>query len=210
MVFVAYLLAVVATGWLIGSVPIGFLVCYYGFRVNPLKIGSGGIGETNVKRALETVMSEQKAKKWAFGIQLLDQAKGLIPILVVKHFGLPLLSVALLGCALILGHTFSVFLRFKGGKGVATTMGIGLGLFWPSAIATYVCWYAIKKLLGKKTKEATAFASIFAGFLLCGLTLIFVLDKQFLLFYVYAAFHILFAHKGNVKRFIEERHRAPT
>ena len=203
MVFVAYILAVVVAGWLIGSVPIGFLICYYGFGVNPLQVGSGGIGETNVRRALETVMSEQQAKKWAFGIQLLDQTKGLVPILVVRLFALPLLGIALLGCALILGHTFSVFLRFKGGKGVATTMGVGLGLFWPSAIATYVCWYAIKKFLGKKTKEATALASICAGFLLCTLALIFVRDKPLILFYVYAAIHILLAHKGNLQRFRE-------
>lgn len=210
-------LIVALAGWLIGSVPIGFLVCFYRYGVDPTKIGSGGIGETNVRRALETVMPEAKAKKIAFLIQLADQAKGAIPILFARYIlHLDTGLWAIIGVALILGHCYSAFLRLKGGKGVATTMGIALAINWPVALLSYAVWYACKKVLAKKTAEATAVASVIAGIVLANgnnftlhepalrwATDTFAASPLTWLF-VFTMLHILFAHRSNGERFFAE------
>ena len=89
-------------------------------------IGSGNIGATNVARAL--------GKKWAYVCFVLDCLKGLVPMLIAKlivgELTVGALSLWLaVGCAAVMGHVFPVYLRFKGGKGVATSLGVVLGLY---------------------------------------------------------------------------------
>jgi glycerol-3-phosphate acyltransferase PlsY len=126
--------------YLLGSIPFGLLIAKaHGKDLR--SIGSGNIGATNVSRAL--------GRKWAYVCFALDVLKGMVPMLVIMFIAKPagvvmLLLWLLVGCAAILGHIFPIYLKFKGGKGVATSFGIALGL-WPYytigalfAIATWV------------------------------------------------------------------------
>ena len=123
MKFIALLLG----AYLLGSVPFGLLIAA-SHGIDLRKVGSGNIGATNLSRAL--------GRRWAYVCFVLDLAKGFLPTLAA---GLwlgsltgtnGLLARLAVGCAAVIGHIFPVYLRFKGGKGVATSFGVALG-FWP-------------------------------------------------------------------------------
>ena len=125
MTHVFFPLAIIAA-YLLGSIPFGLLIAKaHGKDLR--SIGSGNIGATNVSRAL--------GRKWAYFCFVLDVLKGLIPMLATKLIAEPDSVVTLwlwlaVGCAAILGHIFPIYVKFKGGKGVATSFGVALGL-WP-------------------------------------------------------------------------------
>ena len=125
MTHVFFPLAIIAA-YLLGSIPFGLLIAKaHGKDLR--SIGSGNIGATNVSRAL--------GRKWAYFCFVLDVLKGLIPMLVTMLIAEPdsVLTLWLwlaVGCAAILGHIFPIYVKFKGGKGVATSFGVALGL-WP-------------------------------------------------------------------------------
>jgi len=134
-------LVLVVFGYLLGSVPFGVIIAgAYGKDL--CNIGSGNIGATNVSRAL--------GKKWGYLCFVLDCLKGLLPMLIAKIFIAELTVVMLclwlaIGCATILGHIFPVYLKFKGGKGVATSLGMVLGLypyFTIPGLITFAIWVA--------------------------------------------------------------------
>ncbi len=120
----------VIAAYLLGSIPFGLIIARaHGKDLRA--IGSGNIGATNVARAL--------GKKWAYICFALDMLKGLVPMLAARqilNFQLSIVNCQFfwlwlaVGCAAIVGHIFPVYLRFKGGKGVATSLGVALGL-WP-------------------------------------------------------------------------------
>src|SRR5512133_1146473 len=113
------------TAYLIGSVPTGLLLGKaYGIDVR--KEGSGNIGATNLYRTL--------GRKVGVITLIGDCLKGLIPVVVVKMSSMPAEYAAWVGLAAFCGHVFSVFLKFKGGKGVATALGVFLALS-PLAVA---------------------------------------------------------------------------
>lgn len=119
------LLMLIVVAYLLGSVPFGVLIANAHGR-DLRSIGSGNIGATNVARAL--------GKKWAYICFVLDCLKGLVPMLVAKalisELTIGVLSLWLaVGCAAIIGHIFPIYLKFKGGKGVATSLGVVLGLY---------------------------------------------------------------------------------
>ena len=115
----------ISFSYLLGSVPFGVLIASaYGKDLR--SIGSGNIGATNVARAL--------SKRWAYVCFVLDCLKGLVPMLIARLMIGELTVVALslwlaVGCAAVMGHVFPIYLKFKGGKGVATSMGMVLGLY---------------------------------------------------------------------------------
>ena len=104
--------------YLLGSVPTGLLLAR-AFGVNIRESGSGNIGATNVYRTM--------GRKVGILTLVGDCLKGLIPVLVAKWLGLPDLWIAAIGLAAFLGHVYTIFLGFKGGKGVATALGVFLG-----------------------------------------------------------------------------------
>jgi glycerol-3-phosphate acyltransferase PlsY len=120
----AFLILIIAA-YLLGSVPFGVIIASaHGKDLR--SIGSGNIGATNVARAL--------GRKWAYICFALDVLKGLLPMLIAKSLvhetTLAALSLWLAaGCAAIIGHVFPIYLKFKGGKGVATSVGVILGLY---------------------------------------------------------------------------------
>jgi len=112
--------------YLLGAVPFGFLIAkFHGKDLR--KIGSGNIGATNTGRVL--------GKKWGIICLILDSLKGLVPMLIARTLisaqptPYELLLWVAVGCAAVFGHIFPVYLKFKGGKGVATCLGMVLGLF---------------------------------------------------------------------------------
>jgi len=125
------LLTGLALGYLLGSIPFGLFFTWISGAGDVRKIGSGNIGATNVLRT---------GKKWAAVATLLcDGAKGAAAVLVTRHFLVPGAEVfAALGA--VLGHLFPVWLKFKGGKGVATFLGICFALYWPVGALAAATW----------------------------------------------------------------------
>jgi len=127
------LLVVVVAAYLTGSIPTGLLLGKaYGIDVR--KEGSGNIGATNLYRTI--------GRKVGIITLVGDCLKGLLPVLLVKFSTLPPEFAAWVGLAAFCGHVFSVFLRFKGGKGVATALGVFLALA-PLAVAIALVLFAV-------------------------------------------------------------------
>lgn len=123
------LLAIAA--FIIGSVPTGILISR-SRGIDLKQKGSGNIGATNVLRT---------AGKWPAVITLLgDVLKGAAAILLARHFGVGVFFEGVIGIFSILGHNFSIFMKFKGGKGVATSLGV-LSIYSPqTALFTVILW----------------------------------------------------------------------
>jgi glycerol-3-phosphate acyltransferase PlsY len=120
-----------ALGYLLGSIPFGLFFTWASGAGDVRNIGSGNIGATNVLRT---------GKKWAAVATLLcDGAKGAAAVLLARHFVAPGAEV-FAGLGAVLGHLFPVWLKFKGGKGVATFMGICLALYWPAGLLVAGTW----------------------------------------------------------------------
>jgi len=126
----AHVLAALAFGYLLGSIPFGLLLTRAAGLGDIRAIGSGNIGATNVLRT--------GRKGLAAATLLLDALKGLIAVLLARTFG-PDAALAAGGGA-VLGHMFPVWLSFKGGKGGATVLGVFLGLSWPIVAVAAVVW----------------------------------------------------------------------
>ena len=123
-------LITLALGYLLGTIPFGLFFTWVSGAGDVRKIGSGNIGATNVLRT---------GKKWAAVATLLcDGAKGAAAVLLVRHY-LPG-HEAFAGFCAVLGHLFPVWLGFKGGKGVATFLGICLALYWPAGLMVAATW----------------------------------------------------------------------
>lgn len=121
-------------GYLIGSLPFAVIVSKLFGLADPRSFGSGNPGATNVLRT---------GNKGAAALTLLgDAAKGWLAMLVVSKLGAGETAVALTGLAAFLGHVFPVFLKFKGGKGVATAIGVLIGLDGWLALAAAAIWLA--------------------------------------------------------------------
>ena len=127
-----YILAL-AIGYLLGSIPFGLVLTKFAGTQDLRSIGSGSIGATNVLRTGH--------KGLAAATLLCDMLKGTVAVLIAGYFGGPDAAM-LAGLAAFLGHLFPVWLNFKGGKGVATYIGVLLGLFWPAAVVFCVLWLA--------------------------------------------------------------------
>lgn len=168
------ILFVLAT-YLIGSIPVGYLLVRYVTGQNIRELGSGNIGSTNVRRIA--------GRKIAAITQLLDMAKGLLPVGLYLYLTYDLnvtyyqnivsdLSIYYVAFASILGHDFSVFLKFKGGKGVNTTLGASV-LLAPYSVFISVAFYFITKWCFKYVSLASivlAITMVVSEFVIYGIT----------------------------------------
>ncbi len=123
-----------AFGYLLGSIPFGPIIARLAGLGDLRKIGSGNIGATNVLRT---------GKKWAAALTfLLDAGKGAAAVGIAgAFFGIH--GTAIAGIGAVLGHIFPVWLRFKGGKGVATYIGVMLAAFWPAGLLVIATWLVV-------------------------------------------------------------------
>ncbi len=130
----AFLVVAFAVGYLFGSIPFGLILTRLAGTQDLRSIGSGSIGATNVLRTGN--------KGLAVGTLLGDALKGTAAVVLMGYYAGPNAAMlAALGA--FLGHLFPVWLKFKGGKGVATYIGVLIGLFWPAAIVFCVMWLAV-------------------------------------------------------------------
>ena len=130
----AFLVVAFAVGYLFGSIPFGLILTKLAGTQDLRSIGSGSIGATNVLRTGN--------KGLAVGTLLGDALKGTVAVVLMGTYAGPNAAMlAALGA--FLGHLFPVWLKFKGGKGVATYIGVLIGLFWPAAIVFCVMWLAV-------------------------------------------------------------------
>lgn len=176
-----------ALGYLLGSVPFGLLISHLAGAGDVRKIGSGNIGATNVLRT---------GKKWAAAATLLcDGGKGAVAVLVAGAlFGPGGSYVA--GLAAMFGHIFPVWLKFKGGKGVATALGVTLAVFWPAGLAMVATWLGVAYISKISSLSALAAAVLTPAYaILFG-------DLSCALMGLVIAFVILATHHENIHRLL--------
>ena len=150
---------VTAGGYLLGSIPFGLVLTRLAGYGDIRKIGSGNIGATNVLRTGN--------KPLALATLLLDSGKGAIAVGLAWHLGGVTLA-AIAGGAAFLGHCYPVWLKFKGGKGVATFLGTLLAIAWPVGLACCGTWLiaaALSRISSLSALVAAALGPLYAYFL---------------------------------------------
>jgi glycerol-3-phosphate acyltransferase PlsY len=140
------ILAAFVAGYLLGSIPFGLLLTRAAGLGDIRRIGSGNIGATNVLRT--------GRRGLALATLLLDGGKGAAAVLVAASFGADAALAAAFGA--IIGHLFPVWLSFRGGKGVATGLGVILAAFWPAGLAACAAWLAGAALSRRSSVGALA------------------------------------------------------
>ena len=140
-------------GYLTGSIPFALIVSRVMGLPDPRTYGSGNIGATNVLRSGNRVA--------ALLTLLGDVAKGWAAVLVARALGLPDELIALVGFAAFLGHVFPVWLRFHGGKGVATAAGVLIAFDWRLGLAVAIAWFTVVVVSRYSSLSAIA-AAVFA------------------------------------------------
>ena len=179
----------VMAGYLAGSVSSAIIVCSLMGLPDPRGEGSGNPGATNVMRI---------GGKKAAGITLLgDLLKGLFPVYLAKSFGISYEIQALTGLAAFFGHLYPVFFGFKGGKGVATSVGVLLGFSWLLGFAVIVTWILIYKL-GKISSLAALVASALSPAFAWHLTD----TRSFFIASLVMSVVLLWRHKANIERLL--------
>ncbi len=163
------LLILCAGGYLLGSVPFGLVLTRAAGMGDIRAIGSGNIGATNVLRTGN--------KGLALATLLLDGFKGTLAVLIAAHFGVEPGYAA--GLAAFLGHLFPVWLGFKGGKGVATGLGVFFGAAWPLGAVACLTWLTVALITRYSSLAAIitfcfapVYGFIFGGPELAGLCLV--------------------------------------
>ncbi len=201
------LLALALLAYVIGSIPFGLIVGL-AKGIDPRKTGSGNIGATNVGRLL--------GGRFFALVFSLDLLKGLLPMLaaawfVHRHFPLPdawvFIFWLLVGFAAILGHMFSLFIGFKGGKGVATSVGVVFGLFPYFTLTGFVVTFVWLGFffVSRYVSVASIAASVAFPIAYAGLALLNhwpLIGQQFplLVFTVVVGAMIVYKHRGNMAR----------
>ena len=172
-------------GYLLGSIPFGLLLTKFTGGPDIRSIGSGNIGATNVLRTGN--------KTLAAATLLGDMLKGTAAVLLAAHF-ISSDAALVAGLGAFLGHLFPVWLRFKGGKGVATYIGVLLGLAWPLAFAFGAIWIAMAFLF-----RYSSLAALVASALTPGALYLNGQPKIAALFLLLTAL-LWFMHRANIAR----------
>lgn len=176
--------------YLLGSLPFGLLVAR-AKGVDIRKVGSGNIGATNVLRSV--------GKPWGILVFVLDFLKGLAPVLLAQSFGEGYPGGLYCGFAAIAGHNWPVWLNFKGGKGVATSAGVLIGIAPWAAVAGLGVW-----LLLFLTSRIVSVASIGAGLGAVGGGWFFYHDRPLLAgFLTLLGALVILRHHANIRRLLK-------
>ncbi|WPL16922.1 G3P acyltransferase [Thiorhodovibrio winogradskyi] len=145
--------ALVLLAYLLGSVSSAIIVCRLMGLPDPRTQGSGNPGATNVLR-----IGGKQGKRAAAITLLGDSLKGLLPMLAAHLLGAGYETLAAVGLAAFLGHLYPVFFGFRGGKGVATALGVQFGLYWPVGLCVAAIWLFVAK--GLKISSLSALISM--------------------------------------------------
>ena len=180
--------------YLVGAIPSGYLLARYIFGIDVTKHGSGNIGATNVARVLGS-------KKYFFLIFFLDFFKAAGFLYLARLLLQPSHDKLLqLGFAVLLGNAYSVFLGFKGGKGVATSFGILVALFSGYVVSVFLgAWLLILPLFGRVDVASLAASAITTLGALLGYYYVTPQQQSFLLF---LTFFIFVRHRSNISQLL--------
>jgi glycerol-3-phosphate acyltransferase PlsY len=175
--------------YFLGAIPFGYILCYLTDKKDIRQEGSGNIGATNVLRT--------KGKTFGLITLVLDMLKGILPILYgLMHFDSPVLIIGG-GAAATLGHLYSVYLKFKGGKGVSTFFGMMAMFHFPSALVfagVFLFTYFLTRYI-----SASSIAGAAALFFV--ILFINVMEVSMIVFMVVLL--IIIKHRSNIKRMID-------
>jgi glycerol-3-phosphate acyltransferase PlsY len=181
----ALLILAFLLGYLLGSIPFGLVLTRLGGTADLRSIGSGNIGATNVLRT--------GRKGLAAATLLCDMLKGTVAVLLASWLGGPNAAMlAALGA--FLGHLFPVWLKFRGGKGVAVYIGVLIGLFWPAAALFCAVWLAVA-LLTRYSSLAALVASLVTPIFLWWLG-----HLALALLFALLTLLLFFMHRENIRR----------
>jgi acyl phosphate:glycerol-3-phosphate acyltransferase len=186
--------ALIIVSFLTGSIPFGIIVSRIK-GVDLKKVGSGNIGATNVLRS----MGKSPAALTLLG----DILKGTLAVALGRHFGVGAWYEGLIGLSAILGHNFSVFLHFKGGKGVATSLGVLLIYSPLAALCTIIIWLAVALY----TRYSSLGAIVSFGLLPFSEYILDTGNKEKLIITVFIAVFILLRHSDNIVRLLKGTER---
>lgn len=187
------LLLALAVGYLLGSIPFGLLLTRAAGLSDVRTIGSGNIGATNVLRTGH--------KGLAAATLVLDVVKGTAAVLLVARWigapaGYAIVSMLAAGLGALIGHIFPVWLRFKGGKGVATYIGVLVGVYWPAAIAFCALWLTVAVLTRYSSLSALLAAAVTPPVLI-GLG-----DRPSGLLFAILTLLLFWTHRANIRRLL--------
>jgi acyl phosphate:glycerol-3-phosphate acyltransferase len=175
-----------AIGYALGAIPFGLLLTQ-ARGIDIRAIGSGSIGATNVLRTGN--------KALAAATLLLDAAKGAAAVLLVAYFMEPMLAPAA-GLGAVVGHMFPAWLKFRGGKGVATGMGVLLAAMWPVALISGAIWLATARITRISSASALATCVVAPG-LAHWLATPMLRDMTIVI-----SLLVIFKHAGNIRRLV--------
>lgn len=172
--------------YLVGSIPFSLLIGKFAFDKDLRKFGSGNLGSTNAFRIL--------GKKAGIIILILDILKGAIPVLLGHLFAPEYFHVFIFGLAAALGHVFSIFIKFKGGKAVATSGGAVLG-FNPLLFLVLLAAFLITLKISKFVSLSSIVAAV--TFVIASLV---IQDMLMIVFSVVVAILVVYKHRSNIQR----------
>jgi acyl phosphate:glycerol-3-phosphate acyltransferase len=180
------LLFALVFGYLLGSIPFGLILTRMAGLGDVRSIGSGNIGATNVLRTGN--------KKLAAATLVLDMLKGTVAVLFA---GIASPEAAIIaGFGAFLGHIFPVWLKFKGGKGVATYLGVLLGLFWQGALIFAVAW-----LIVAYTSRYSSLAALVAA-VIVPIALYIIGVHQIAALFLVLTIIVFIKHRANIQRLV--------
>ena len=187
--FENYALILIILFYLIGSIPFAVIISKIFSLPDPRSFGSNNPGATNVMRSGNKIAG--------FLTFLFDLIKGFLPIFILNINGAVNSMLCLLALAIIIGHIFSMFLKFRGGKGVATSFGTLLGINFMMGISAVIVWLIVFMI-----SKVSGLSAIVSFLLLPFIVYIMKLDDFVLIFSFVNTFIILFSHKKNIIDFM--------
>ncbi|MCY4609140.1 MAG: glycerol-3-phosphate 1-O-acyltransferase PlsY [bacterium] len=185
-----FLLGAVAA-WLIGSLPSGLIVARLFGHSDLRKEGSGNIGATNVLRTAGRLP--------AVVTLVLDYSKGVVAVAIAHDTGGPDMAV-IAALFVVAGHMFNPWLKFRGGKGVATALGVTLALSWQPGLVILVVWLAVAGLT--RISSVAGMASIIASPVAIWMV---TSDAQYAGVMILVAFLVVVRHHANIRRLLTGR-----
>lgn len=187
------LFLVILLAYLVGSIPTGYIIVKLFTGQDIRTIGSGSTGATNVKRVM--------GKKWFFIVMILDAVKGALPVILAKIFATTFVEIGLLpvlaAVAVIIGHSKSVFLKFTGGKSVASGVGTILALNWQVGLIIAGVW-AVITYFSKYVSLGSMVALAMSPFLMW----YFNEPVAYVCYCALGAIYIIYLHRENIGRLI--------
>jgi len=186
---------IIISCYLLGSIPFGYIVGKLFKKIDIREFGSGNIGATNALRILGPPL--------ASFVVIGDIGKGIFSIYLVQYFNIDSsLILAIAGLAVICGHDWSLFLGFKGGKGIATTFGVVFALNPTISILALIIWGVVVI-----TTRYVSLASIFAIISIFIFTILFKQPYEYIIFSAIILVLGIFKHKENIKRLKSKKER---